>query len=73
MHAYRDAIRDAADHRVVQYAAILYPGPEVRYGSGIEALQALPGHDEELRSRLRAVLKKALVPVEMVEDGESRA
>jgi predicted component of viral defense system (DUF524 family) len=27
MHAYRDAIRDEEDRRVVQYAAILYPGP----------------------------------------------
>lgn len=72
MHAYRDAIRDDTDQRVVQFAAILYPGPEVRYGSGIEALRALPGHDEVLRNRLWVVLNKALVPVKMVEDGESR-
>jgi hypothetical protein len=43
MHAYRDAIRDSNDARVVEYAAILYPGPEFRLHDDIEALSALPG------------------------------
>jgi hypothetical protein len=42
MHAYRDAIRTQSGERVVSYAAILYPGPEVRYPPGIEALTADP-------------------------------
>jgi predicted component of viral defense system (DUF524 family) len=60
MHAYRDAIRNAAQERVVKYAAILYPGPGVRYGDGIEALRAYPGAEQELESRVRAVLSGAL-------------
>ena len=43
MHAYRDAIRDAGGSRVVQYAAVMYPGPTCRYGPGVEALHAVPG------------------------------
>ncbi|MDQ3694440.1 MAG: restriction endonuclease-like protein [Chloroflexota bacterium] len=46
MHAYRDAIRDASLARVVSYAATLYPGPEVRYADGIEALSAYPDRAE---------------------------
>jgi len=42
MHAYRDAIRDASGGRVVRSAAILYPGPAVRYAAGIEALPTCP-------------------------------
>lgn len=43
MHAYRDAIRDAAERRAVKLAAVLYPGPAVRYAPGLEALPAVPG------------------------------
>ncbi len=60
MHAYRDAIRDEALHRVVHYAAILYPGPEVRYADGIEALPARPGEAGPIEQRLRDVLRVAL-------------
>lgn len=60
MHAYRDAIRDASLNHVVDYAAILYPGPEVRYPTGIEALSAYPGAEAPLLSRLRDVLAAAL-------------
>ncbi len=42
MHSYRDAIRDTDLRRAVRYAAILYPGPEVRYADerGTYATQA---------------------------------
>lgn len=60
MHAYRDAIRDESLARVVTYAATLYPGPEVRYADGLEALSASPGRTDELDERLRAVLSMAL-------------
>jgi hypothetical protein len=60
MHAYRDAIRDAANGRVVSYAAILYPGPEVRYPPGIEALTADPSRPELLRTRIREVVTDAI-------------
>lgn len=43
MHAYRDAIRDQADQRVVHSAAILFPGDDRVYGDGIGALGLLPG------------------------------
>jgi hypothetical protein len=60
MHAYRDAIRTARGRRVVRRAAILYPGPPVRYAGGIEAISAVPGGDAELQARLRAILSRAL-------------
>jgi hypothetical protein len=58
MHAYRDAIRDAAGRRAVRYAAILYPGPENRF-YGVDALTALPGSSDSLANRLRDVLRSA--------------
>jgi hypothetical protein len=63
MHAYRDAIRDADHQRIVAYASTLYPGPEVRYAPGIEALHAYPGAAELLETRLIEVLTAALAPV----------
>lgn len=60
MHAYRDAIRDAAGRRVVCSAAILYPGPAVRYADGIEALPAYPGAEQALHDRLRETFERAL-------------
>jgi len=62
MHAYRDAIRDDEESRVVDYAAILYPGPERRYAEGIEALSARPEAPAMLRERLTTVLTAALAP-----------
>jgi predicted component of viral defense system (DUF524 family) len=42
MHAYRDAIRDAANEHAVEFAAIIYPGAATRPGEGFEeALQAV--------------------------------
>jgi hypothetical protein len=61
MHTYRDAIRDLTGERVVEYAAILYPGPESRYGDGIEALSARPVDTASLEERLQKVLTAALV------------
>jgi predicted component of viral defense system (DUF524 family) len=61
MHAYRDSIRDEeSEQRVVEYAAILYPGPEKRFPPGIEALTANPLHSELLRDRVRSVLSSAI-------------
>jgi predicted component of viral defense system (DUF524 family) len=60
MHAYRDAIRTTEDERAVVYAGILYPGPEFRYGDGIEALSARPLEPEVLQARVREVLASAL-------------
>lgn len=56
MHAYRDAIRDAEGRRVVEYAAILYPGPSERNTGGIEALSAVPGEHGTLPAELRTLL-----------------
>ena len=60
MHAYRDAVRDAADRRVAELAAVLYPGPAVRYGRGLEALPAVPGQPGALAARLAELLGEAL-------------
>jgi hypothetical protein len=60
MHAYRDAIRDGSDTRVVRYAAILYPGPLEQFGNGIEALPAYPTAEYTLRKTLRLRLMEAL-------------
>lgn len=60
MHAYRDAIRTPSGNRVVRRAAILYPGPPIRYSGGIEAISAIPGDDAQLQPRLRAILSRAL-------------
>jgi predicted component of viral defense system (DUF524 family) len=74
MHAYCDAVRDVHEERVVSYAAILYPGPEIRYGDGIEALCADPSRTTSLDRRLREVLTAALRPVaehEVLEPGQT--
>ncbi len=60
MHAYRDAIRDEEGRRLVRYAAILYPGPDMYYAEGLEAIIAYPGLDQALERRIRGLLGKAL-------------
>ena len=60
MHAYRDAIRDKLDRRVVRFAATLYPGPTTTFGPGLEAISAVPGEDEELNASLRSAILPAL-------------
>jgi hypothetical protein len=62
MHAYRDAIRTEAGARVVEYAAILYPGPLVSFSQTLEALPAYPGVATALDPRLEDVLRTALSP-----------
>jgi predicted component of viral defense system (DUF524 family) len=60
MHAYRDAIRDEQGRHVVEYAAILYPGPEMHFDEGLEALQAVPGMEHGLEAQLGKVIAAAL-------------
>jgi hypothetical protein len=59
MHAYRDAVRSADGQRVVEHAAILYPGPAKRYDGGVEAISAAPGQ-EAMPRRLHDILSAAL-------------
>ena len=59
MHAYRDAIRGKGGEQVVQYAAILYPGPCRYFGENIAALQAVGGCENRLRKDLDEVLARA--------------
>ena len=60
MHAYRDAIRDAGGKRVVEYAAILYPGATESFSEGLEAVSARPGQVGPLCRRVRRVVERAL-------------
>jgi len=60
MHAYRDAIRDGVGKRVVEHAALLYPGQTLHYGSGLSAVQAQPETYDELRRQIGSVLADAL-------------
>ena len=62
MHAYRDAIRDSSGSRVVEYAAILYPGPTERYALGLQALSAYPGRSDALHLDLQEIARAALSP-----------
>jgi predicted component of viral defense system (DUF524 family) len=65
MHVYRDAICDKEGKKVVEYAAILYPGASKSYplGVGIEALGAYPEVEavKVLEERLYEVLSGALM------------
>jgi hypothetical protein len=60
MHAYRDAIRDQDQGRVVDTAAILYPGPRVDYGRGLMAIEAYPGSAITIADQLTETLERAL-------------
>ncbi|MDA0181332.1 restriction endonuclease-like protein [Solirubrobacter phytolaccae] len=60
MHAYRDAIRDGDDERVVVSAAILYPGPSQEYGAGIAAIEARPLDGRALQTALGELLTVSL-------------
>ena len=60
MHTYRDAVREADGTRVVEYAAILYPGPSEQYGGDVAALQAVAGREAGLRKELENVAGGAL-------------
>ena len=63
MHAYRDAIRGDGGRQVVDYAAILYPGPNQHYGDNLAALQAVGGCEARLRTELDEVLTNALTTI----------
>jgi predicted component of viral defense system (DUF524 family) len=59
MHAYRDAIRDESEDRVVDFAAIIYPGAATeRFGVGLQAIAARPG--DAFEGDVRAQLVNAL-------------
>lgn len=60
MHSYRDAIRGVGGVRVVQYAAILYPGNYEQYDDGLEALPTDPLLVGELHKHLRQVFESAM-------------
>jgi predicted component of viral defense system (DUF524 family) len=60
MHAYRDAIRDEAGERIVDHAAILYPGSTVRWTDGIAALSANPLASHALHAELTTLLRSTL-------------
>jgi Uncharacterized conserved protein len=60
MHSYRDAIRGVGGVRVVQYAAILYPGNHEQYDDGLEALPTNPLSVGELHKHLRRVFESAM-------------
>jgi hypothetical protein len=63
MHAYRDAIRDVHDRRVVSYAAILYPGEGESYLPGLEAIRARPDDEGALVEKLGEILRPRLAPL----------
>lgn len=71
MHAYRDAIRDANGARVVQFAAILYPGKTIGFpkasdsskgieGAPLAAISAIPTQTESLQGTIHGILGRAL-------------
>ena len=60
MHAYRDAIRVEGGERVVEYAAILYPGPSKDFGGNVAALGAVAGREARLRKELDKISGSAL-------------
>lgn len=63
MHAYRDAIRSTGGKRVVEYAAILYPGATESFSEGLEAISARPGNVDLFCNRIRHVIQRALEAV----------
>jgi hypothetical protein len=60
MHSYRDAIRDADEAHVVQFAGILYPGPTELFEDGLAAIRADPAYADEARHSIREVLSEAI-------------
>ncbi len=76
MHAYRDAIRDENNKRIVSFAAILYPGDalEIFPSNGIAdisradiaAIPAKPDEPEKFQETIGEVLRTALNPARYV-------
>lgn len=62
MHAYRDAIRNAAGERVVRAADNFSLDPAVRNADRIEALPAYPDAEQAPQDRLRHIFGDALAP-----------
>lgn len=60
MHAYRDAVVDDGGKRAVSFAAILYPGFDVSYGSGLAALRAQPLEPRPLRAAIGRVVRRCI-------------
>ena len=56
MHAYRDAIVREDGERAVVHAAILYPGPPVRFGESVSAIRADPEASEQLAGTIERLL-----------------
>lgn len=46
--------------RTLEYAAMLYPGPRMQFGSGVEALPALPSDGDGLQKPISDVLRRYL-------------
>jgi hypothetical protein len=62
MHAYRDAIVHGPEReRIVNFAAIVYPGPECRYHR-VAALSGRPEQARELHAGLYTLFQMALRP-----------
>jgi len=66
MHAYRDAIRGTHGERIVELAAIVYPGQPVTFrdargdASGVWALRGFPGESASLGAELHQALRSAM-------------
>ena len=60
MHSYRDAIRDEDGNHIVQFAAILYPGPTELFEDGLMAIHAEPGDVGGPQRPVRAVLSAVI-------------
>ena len=45
---------------MMEYAAVLYPGPSQHFGDDVAALEAVGGREAGLRMELDAVLASAL-------------
>lgn len=59
MHAYRDAIR-LGNERIVEHAAIIYPGSSRNYGHDVAAISAQPDQSDDFDETLRRVLQEPL-------------
>lgn len=73
MHAYRDAIRDEAGSRIVEYAAIVFPGETVSFDAGVEAIGAVPGATEGAVSAVVAALAPRLARPPLAVTGSDTA
>jgi predicted component of viral defense system (DUF524 family) len=61
MHSYRDSLLDRDGNRVVRYAGILYPGPQVNYWGLVGGLRFYPGLEEVRGNSLENTLNQLLL------------